>query len=71
MRGHGLARPHRADFFGGVVADGEDEIETGSARLGELVPALAAQARAWEDAQTPVGLSASGRTRPAGWLPAL
>ena len=44
MRGHRLARPDRADLVGGVVADGEDEIERRAPRLGELVPALRAQA---------------------------
>ena len=43
MRGHRLTRPHRADLAGRVVADREDEVEPGCARLGELVPVLAAQ----------------------------
>ena len=33
MRRHRLARPDRADLVGGVVADGEDEIEAGAADL--------------------------------------
>jgi hypothetical protein len=44
-----LARPDRTDFAGGVIADGDDEIEvrrrfTIRRRAGELIPALAAQA---------------------------
>jgi hypothetical protein len=41
MRGHRLARPDRADFAGGVIADGEDEIHDRRARLREFVPAFA------------------------------
>ena len=43
MRRHRLARPDRTDFAGGVVADGEDEIQRRRAGCGELVPALGAQ----------------------------
>src|SRR5208337_4843714 len=38
VRRHRLARPDRASFAGRAVADGEDEIELGSVRPGELVP---------------------------------
>jgi hypothetical protein len=43
MSGHGLARPDRADFTGGVIANGKDKIEFGRAGFGELVPGFAAQ----------------------------
>lgn len=43
MGGHRLTRPVGTHFAGCVVADGEYEIEMRRARLGELVPALAAQ----------------------------
>ena len=36
MRSDRLARPQRTGFAGGVVADGEDEIEIGAACLREL-----------------------------------
>src|SRR5512143_38425 len=41
MRGHGLPRPHGADFAGCVVAHGEHEVE--SRRIGgrKLIPILA------------------------------
>src|SRR5208282_3339598 len=42
--GHGLSRPQRAGFLGGIVANREDEVHFGSARSPEFVPALAAQA---------------------------
>src|SRR5450631_2755393 len=42
--GHRLARPHRADFVRCIVTNGENEIEPGGVRLGELFPALTAQA---------------------------
>src|ERR1019366_1677218 len=45
MRRHRLSRPQRAGFFGGVVADREHEMQLGSARTPEFVPALTAQAR--------------------------
>lgn len=38
-----MARPDRADLAGGVVADGDDEVQRRRAGRGELVPALAAQ----------------------------
>ena len=44
MRGHGLAGPYGAGLIGGVVADCENEIEFGRARLRELEPALGTQA---------------------------
>ena len=43
MRRHGLARPERADFLGGVVAYREHEVHLRRARLRELVPAFAAR----------------------------
>ncbi len=45
MRGHRLARPHRAGFTRGVVADGEHEIERRRAGLCELAPRLGAEVR--------------------------
>ena len=45
---HGLTGPDGTDFAGGVVTDGEDEIEWGSAGLGEFVPGLAAEAGGWK-----------------------
>ncbi len=42
VRRHRLAGPHRAHFASGLVADREDEIQRRRARLGELIPALAA-----------------------------
>ena len=42
MRRHRLARPDRAGFAGGVVADREDEVHLGRAGRGELVPVLRA-----------------------------
>src|SRR3984893_15314844 len=39
-----LARPDRADFTGGLVADRKDKIHDRRAGSGELVPAFAAQA---------------------------
>src|SRR6266487_3562727 len=45
MRGDWLSGPDRARFLGGVVADGEDEIELRTARLRKHVPAFAAQPR--------------------------
>src|SRR5260370_11203454 len=44
VRGHGLSRPERAGFLGGIVANCEDEVHHGSAGARELFPALAAQA---------------------------
>src|SRR5439155_3995054 len=44
MCGHRLPRPYRADFFRRIVTDGKNEIELRRVRLGEFVPALAAQA---------------------------
>lgn len=44
VRGHRLARPHRAHLAGSVVADGEHEVERGCAGLCELTPAFAAKA---------------------------
>lgn len=44
VRGHRLARPDRANFFGGVVTNGEHEIQVGGVGLGEFVPIFAASA---------------------------
>src|SRR5271154_2881768 len=46
--GPGLAGPDGTDFAGGVVANGEDEIEKGRAGFGEFVPGLAAKAGGWK-----------------------
>ena len=43
MGGYGLSGPDGADFTSGVVANGKDKIHWRGARLGEFVPALAAQ----------------------------
>ena len=40
MRGHRLARPHRARFRGRVITKRERKIELGSVRTGELLPVL-------------------------------
>src|SRR5260370_6241123 len=44
VRGHGVSRPDRAGFLGGVVANGEDEVQLGSAGARKFVPAFTAQA---------------------------
>jgi hypothetical protein len=44
MGGDGLAGPDGADFFCGVVADGEDEIHFWRVGLGEFEPMFAAEA---------------------------
>src|SRR3546814_11449539 len=43
VRGHRLAGPGRTGLAGGIVADGEDEIEFGRVRAREFVPAFRAQ----------------------------
>ena len=43
MRGHWLAGPDRANRFGCVVTDRENEIEGGSIWTRELVPAFTAE----------------------------
>ena len=43
VRGDGLAGPERTHFPGGLVADGDDEVEFGCAGSGELIPTFAAQ----------------------------
>ena len=48
MGGHRLARPDGADLPGGVVADGEDEIQFRSTGLGKLLPGFGAQTVGWE-----------------------
>src|SRR5271169_4529223 len=44
VRDHGLSRPQRARFLGGVVANREDEVHLGRAGAPEFIPTLAAQA---------------------------
>src|SRR5664279_535454 len=44
VRGHRLARPHRARFRGGVVTDGKDEIELRLVWSRKLQPASWAEA---------------------------
>src|SRR3546814_13916541 len=44
MRAHRLAGPDRARLAGRIIADGEDEVETGRAGLREFVPAFRVQA---------------------------
>ena len=43
VRAHRLARPHRANLAGRVVADGKDEIHLRRSGLRKFIPALAAQ----------------------------
>src|SRR3546814_18761386 len=43
VRGHRLAGPGRTGLAGGIVADGEDEIEFGRVRARDFVPAFRAQ----------------------------
>src|SRR5579864_2398988 len=43
MRGHRLIGPYRADLFGGVVTDGQDEVESGGSGPGEFIPGFAAE----------------------------
>ena len=43
VRGHRLAGPYRANLFGSVVTNRENEIERGSFRTSELLPAFAAE----------------------------
>src|SRR5579859_2591177 len=45
MRRRRLPGPDRASFLGGVVANREDKVKRGGARLGKFLPAFAAQAR--------------------------
>ena len=70
MRGDGLTGPDGTDFFRCVIADGKYEVEMRRAGLGKLVPGFAAQAFGAEPADS-ICRSASGRTVPDGWLPAL
>src|SRR6266403_1238048 len=44
VRGHGLSRPDRASFLGGIVANREDKLHLGSVGAREFIPPLAAQA---------------------------
>src|SRR5215469_13987098 len=41
MGSHWLTRPDRTNFLGRLVADGEDEVQLGRVRFGELIPRLA------------------------------
>src|SRR5262249_6820958 len=45
MRRHRLAGPHRTNFAGRIVADGEGKIERWRAGLRELIPRLRTKAR--------------------------
>src|SRR5437016_2504344 len=46
MSGHRLTGPYRADLFGGVVTDGQDEVEFGGSGLGEFIPGFAGEIEA-------------------------
>ncbi len=65
-----LSGPNRAHFLGGVIADGEDKIELGRVLLSKFIPTLLRRPflGTWAASSC---LSASGRTAPDGWLPAL
>ena len=67
MRGHRLARPDRAGFAGGVVADGEDEIHLRRAGRGELVPGLRAAKRRVVVQALAAAAARMGWTSPLGW----
>lgn len=43
VSGHWLSRPHGTGLGGGVIAEGESEIELGAVRTGEFGPALGAK----------------------------
>jgi len=43
MRRHWLPGPNWTDFFGRVIANGEDKIQFGGTRFRELIPVFAAQ----------------------------
>lgn len=45
---HRLTGPNRTNFFGGVITKSKDEIQFGSAGLGEFIPAFAAEVVGWE-----------------------
>ena len=70
VRRHRLPRPNRTDLVCRVVTDRKDEIHLRRLWLRKLIPALAAQTfgRMCADSSC---RSASGRTFPDGWLPAL
>src|SRR5207253_285375 len=65
-----LSGPNRAHFLGGVIADGEDKIELGRVLLSNSSQLLLRRPflGTWAASSC---LSASGRTAPDGWLPAL
>ena len=48
MRGHRLTGPYRADLFGGVVTDGQDEVQFGGSGLGEFIPGFAVKTPSWD-----------------------
>src|SRR5437870_6066779 len=65
-----LSGPNRAHFLGGVIADGEDKIELGRVLLSNSSQLLLRRPflGTWAASSC---LSASGRTAPDGWPPAL
>src|ERR1019366_7608169 len=65
VRGHGLSRPQRAGFLGGVVANREDEVQLGSAGSPEFVPALTTQAGCGHASQLKL-FQPFGTNRPRG-----
>ena len=67
---HRLAGPDGADFFGGVVADGENKIEFGRAGCANSSQVLLRRPAVGTCADSSCW-SASGRTLPVGRLPAL
>jgi hypothetical protein len=72
IRGHWLTRPNRADFFGRVITNSNNEIHFWSARLGKFIPILTAQPLRGQVRVLQLSdLSASGRMNPDAWLPAL
>ena len=48
MSRHRLTGPYRADLFGGVVTDGQDEVKFGSSGLGEFIPGFAVKTPSWD-----------------------
>src|ERR1035437_5865588 len=65
VRGHGLSRPQRAGFLGGVVANREYEVQLRSAGSPEFVPALTTQP-ACRDASHLKLRQSFGTNRPRG-----
>src|ERR1700687_5717669 len=68
VRGHGLSRPERAGFLGGVVANRENKMHLGSAGPPEFIPALTTQS-ACRDASHLKLLQSFGTNRPRGMTP--